>query len=165
MVRDVGERHAKVVEAIGHTMGEAAHNEQRDTKNQGQHLVLTGKSDSRGHDEPTADAQHTTPQSAHGQTAFQDALCSFLQRKGAATRHQSHQGTAHQIEEENEEKRAQLAPADESGRAGVEFQGIMDHCGQSEGKKDSAHAVLARGQITETGRANGDAGEDGRRDD
>ena len=82
MVRDVGERHAKVVEAIGHTMGEAAHNEQRDTKNQGQHLVLTGKSDSRGHDEPTADAQHATPQSTHGQTAFQDALGGFLQRQG-----------------------------------------------------------------------------------
>ena len=82
MVRDVGERHAKVVETIGHTMGEAAHNEQRDTKNQGQHLVLTGKSDSRGHDEPTADAQHATPQSTHGQTAFQDALGGFLQRQG-----------------------------------------------------------------------------------
>ena len=87
MVRDVGERHAKVVETIGHTMGEAAHNEQRDAKNQGKHLVLTGKSDSRGHDEPTADAQHATPQSTHGQTAFQDALGGFLQRQGAATRH------------------------------------------------------------------------------
>ena len=82
MVRDVGERHAKVVETIGHTMGEAAHNEQRDAKNQGKHLVLTGKSDSRGHDEPTADAQHATPQSTHGQTAFQDALGGFLQRQG-----------------------------------------------------------------------------------
>ena len=140
---EVVEGYTEVIESVGYTVGETAHDEEGYAEYQGKKLVLTGKLHGGGHDETAADAQHAATQGTEGEPAFQDALCRVLQGKGTATHHESHQGATHEVEEEDNEKGTYLALADETSRASVEFEGIVDHGGQSKGKEDGTYDVLA----------------------
>ena len=111
--------HAQVIKGIGHTVGEAAINEQRNTKKQGQDISLTGKGYNGGHDESTTHRQQSAKQRTVGKTSLQNRLRCFLNGHGAATCQQANQQTTYDVAKKDEHKLSELATAEETSRTGI----------------------------------------------
>ena len=111
--------HAQVIKGIGHTVGEATVDEQRNTKKQRQDISLTGKGYNGGHDESTTHRQQSAKQRTVGKTRLQDSLRRRLYGHGAATRQQANQQTTYDVAKKDEHKLSELATAEEACRTGI----------------------------------------------
>lgn len=157
-------RHAQIIECVGHTVGEAAHDEERHAEEQGEILPLSGKGDGGGHDHAASDSQYAASDGTDGQTAFENLLCRFL--KG----HRTHAGddgddeTTHDVAQENKEQLSHFTFLNKACSSGVEFQPVMHHREQTESKKNGADNAFLR-QIAEAGDADGHSGVNGRFND
>ena len=100
-------------------MGEAAVDEQRNTKKQGQDIAFTGKGYNSGHDESTTHRQQSAKQRTVGKTRLQDSLRRRLYGHGAATRQQANQQTTYDVAKKDEHKLSELATAEETCRTGI----------------------------------------------
>ena len=158
------ERHAQIIESVGHTVGEAAHDEERHAEEQREILSFAGEGDGGGHDHAAADSQYAASDGTDGQTAFENLLCRFLER------HRTHAGddgddeATDDVAQENKEQLSRFTFLNKACGSGVEFQSVVHHRKQAESEEYGADDAFL-GQIAETGNTDGHSGVNGRFDD
>ena len=81
-----GKRHAAVVEGICNAVGEAAHDEERNCKEERKEVLLTGETDSRGHHDTATDSEEAAAEGTCAKTKLEDLLGSALDVHRADTR-------------------------------------------------------------------------------
>lgn len=137
-------------------MWEAAHDEERHTKQQWQVLSLAGKGHCSGHDETATYGQHTASERSHGQSALQNLLRCFLQRHRAASHHQRHQQAAYQVSTQDEQQLSHFTFLDKTRSARVELQRIVNHGEKAKGKQHSTNDAFLC-QIAKSGNTDTDS--------
>ena len=71
-------RHAAVVEGVCNTVGEAAHDEERNCEEERKEVLLAGETDCCGHHDTAADSEEAAAESADTETELEDLLGSSL---------------------------------------------------------------------------------------
>ena len=152
------------VEGVGDGVGEATEDEDGHTQYQRQHLPLAGEFDGGGHDESATDGQQETGPGTFRQSSSEDLRGGLDTVRLGIGNHPGRKQTAHDVTQQHDTEHGPIAlTTDEAGSACIEFQTIIDHCGEAEseeyGASDTAHA-----QVDHTSDGDADAGEDGQRE-
>lgn len=154
----------KEIEGVGDAVGEAAEDEDGHTEEHAEHLSLPGKLHGGGHDEAAADGKDEAgsrsfghPRGGDGRGGvyavglrIADGKCREQAAGDVTCKHGGKHGPV-------------AAPADESCRACIEFQGVIDHGGETE-REEHGTGHAARPQIHNAADRDADAGENGRRE-
>ena len=123
-----GNRHRTIVEGVGHAVGEAAYDEERNCKQERQIVLLAGKAHGGGHHHAATDTEQAAAQSSSAQTQLQYLLGCTLDIHRADTRKKRSAEAADYVSKEYHEEHSHLAFHDEAGGSGVELKFISHHC-------------------------------------
>ena len=158
------ERNAKVIEGVGHAVGEAADDEERHTEKERKILLLAGKLNGCGHYEAASYAKKSATDGSGTETKLKDSLSGRLYFQRSHTCKKRSYEASYDVSEKNHEQLSDFPFVDESGRTGIKFKLIADYGKESEreehcsGKRAIGLRLNSSCQEAESGCSDSDAG-------
>lgn len=132
MSLEEGYRHCTIVKGVGHAVGEAAYDEERNCEKEREHVAFAGECHRSGHEESAWDAEEATSEGSGLEPELEDLLCCRLNVHRRDAREKSEAETAYDVSKKNEEKLSDFILIDESCCACIEFELVSDYGHESE---------------------------------
>ena len=129
----------KHVEPVGYAVEEACHDEQGHTEQQGQELVLAGKLDGSGHDEPATRAQDGELERVLSHPARKQRGTLVHQFGDGDDGQRRREGAAHEVAQQNPRQASHVLQRDKAGGAGEQRESVVHHRQESERKQGGPH--------------------------
>jgi hypothetical protein len=158
------ERNAKVIEGVGHAVGEAADDEERHTEKERKILLLAGKLNGCGHYEAAPYTQKPATDGSGTKTKLEDPLSGRLYFQWSHACKKGSNEASYDVTEKDHEQLSYLAFVNEPGRTCIKFQFIADYGKESEreehssGKRAIGLRLNSGRKEAETGCSDSDAG-------
>ena len=135
MSLEEGYRNAEVIEGVGHAVSEAANDEERNCKKEGQIMLLPCECHSCGHKETARDAEETAAYCPCVKPELKNSLSRTLDVHRRDSCHESEAEAAEDVPQKDEEKLADFILVYESCCTGIELQLISDNSKKAEGEE------------------------------
>ena len=158
------ERDAKVIEGIGHAVGEAADDEERNTEQEREILLLTGELNGCSHNETASYAQKAATDSSGTKAKLEDSLSGRLDLERRHAGKERSDKTSYDVSEKDHEQLSDFPFVYESCCTGIKFQSVAHYSKESEreqnctGKGAISLRLNACSKKTESGGSDCDAG-------
>lgn len=127
-----GRRHCAIIEGVGHTVGEAAYDEERNCEKERKHVSFTGECNCCGHEEAAWDAQEAASEGSGLKPELEYLLRGSLYVHRRDAREKPETETAYDVSKKDEEKLSDFILIDETCCSCVELELVSDYGHKSE---------------------------------